>query len=104
MVQLMGETMPKGNRMVTNLYHTRKSIQNLGLGCLKVNCCLKGCMLCYNENSDKTITMCFKIWYFPLIPRLKRLYYLIATTFHMRWHSENERDSTILCHPFDGEA
>ncbi|RDY04953.1 hypothetical protein CR513_11257, partial [Mucuna pruriens] len=67
MVQLMGETMPEGNKMVTNLYHARKS-------------------------------------YFPLISRLKRLYSSITTTSHMRWHSDNERDLALLCHPSDVEA
>ncbi|RDX99034.1 hypothetical protein CR513_17969, partial [Mucuna pruriens] len=126
MVQLMGEAMPEGNRMVKNLYHARKSVQNLGLGCLKIDCCPKGCMLYYNENSNKTITKCLicntnryksitkrgvqknisvkKMWYFPLIPRLKRLYSSIATASHMRWHSDNERDPTFLCHPSDAEA
>jgi len=45
-----------------------------------------------------------KMWYFPIIPRLKRLYSSIPTTPHMRWHSENQRDPSILCHPSDGEA
>ncbi|RDX73944.1 hypothetical protein CR513_46369, partial [Mucuna pruriens] len=119
MVQLMGEIMPKGNIMVTNLYHARKSVQNLGLGCLSIYCCPKGCMLFYNENSNNTITKCFacktdrymttnrrgvekktivkKMWYFPLIPRLKILYSSIGTTSHMR-------DPTFLCHPSNGEV
>ncbi|RDX66631.1 hypothetical protein CR513_54581, partial [Mucuna pruriens] len=58
MVQLIGETMPKGNRMVTNFYHARKSVQILGFGCLKIDCCPKGCLLYYSENSNKTITKC----------------------------------------------
>ncbi|RDX61589.1 hypothetical protein CR513_60166, partial [Mucuna pruriens] len=59
MVQLMGETIPKGNIMVTNLYHARKSVEKLGLGSLKIDCFPNGCMLYYNENFDKTITKCF---------------------------------------------
>ncbi|RDX85629.1 hypothetical protein CR513_33147, partial [Mucuna pruriens] len=55
MVQLMGETMPKGNKMVTNLYHAKKLVKKLALGCL-IDCFPKGCMLYYNENSYKSIT------------------------------------------------
>ncbi|RDX99626.1 hypothetical protein CR513_17301, partial [Mucuna pruriens] len=80
MVQLMGETMPESNIMVTNLYHARKS-----------------------RGVQKNISM-KKMWYFPLIPRLKRLYSSIATASHMRWHSDNERDPTFLCHPSNAEA
>ncbi|RDX61584.1 hypothetical protein CR513_60173, partial [Mucuna pruriens] len=47
-MQLMRETMPEA----------RKSVQNLGLGCLKIDYCPKGYMINYNENSDKTITKC----------------------------------------------
>ncbi|RDY10871.1 hypothetical protein CR513_04544, partial [Mucuna pruriens] len=123
MVQLMGKMMPKGNRMVTNLYYVMKLVQILGLGCLQIDCCPNGCLLYFIENSDKTVIKCFvcktnqymsitkrgfhmnisikKMWYFPLIPRLKLLYSSIITTSHMRWNSENERDPTLLCHPSD---
>nr|KYP46574.1 hypothetical protein KK1_031804 [Cajanus cajan] len=124
MVELMGQTMPKDNEMVNNFYQAKKSVRKLGLGCLKIDCCPKGCMLYYKENSNRTnCKICGedrykttnkrgvekkipskKMWYFPLIPRLKRLYSSMATASHMRWHSENERDSTIMCHPSDGEA
>ncbi|RDX94993.1 hypothetical protein CR513_22546, partial [Mucuna pruriens] len=101
MIQLMGEKMPKGNIMVTNLYHAGKSMQILGLGCLRIDYCSKGCILYYNENSNKSITnktniymtinrsevekkiSVKKMWYFPLIPRLKRLYSSIAIASHM---------------------
>ncbi|RDX86749.1 hypothetical protein CR513_31889, partial [Mucuna pruriens] len=103
MVQLMGETTPEGNRVVTNLYHARKSIQNFGLGCSKINCCPKGCMLYYNENSNKTITNQSLRGEFRRTFMLRkcgtlhmRLYSLIVTTSHMRWHSENERDPALM--------
>ena len=34
MVQLMGDTMPKINTMVSNFYQAKRSVQKLGLGCL----------------------------------------------------------------------
>ena len=111
MVQLMGDTMPKNNTMVSNFYQVKRLVQKLGLSCLKIDCCPNGCMLYYKENSDMSITNCFfcksdryltinrrgiekkfpinKMWYFPLIPRLKRLYSSMVTASHMRWHSEN---------------
>jgi len=105
MVQFMGNPMPKNNTMVGNFYQAKRLVQKLGLGCLKIDCCPNGCMLCYKENSDKSITNFFfcksdryltinrrgiekkfpiKMWYFPLIPRLKRSYSSMATAFHMR--------------------
>jgi len=126
MVQLMGETMPKNQQMINNFFEAKKLVEKLGLGCTKIDCCSKGCMLYYKENSHKSITNCSicgmdryktitrrgiqkkivvkKMWYFHIIPRLKRLYSSMATAPHMRWHSENQRDPSILCHPSDGEA
>ncbi|XP_068504318.1 uncharacterized protein [Phaseolus vulgaris] len=126
MVQLMGETMPKDHRMVNNFFQAKKLVEKLGLGCTKIDCCPKGCMLYYREHCHKSITNCFicgmeryktvtrrgiekkiaikKMWYFPIIPRLRRLYSSMATAPHMRWHSENQRDPSILSHPSDGEA
>ncbi|RDX66630.1 hypothetical protein CR513_54583, partial [Mucuna pruriens] len=37
-------------------------------------------------------------------PRQLHLARTLAITSHMRWHSENERDPALLCHPPDGEA
>jgi len=59
MVQLMGETMPNDHRMVNNFFQAKKSVEKLGLDCTKIDCCPKGCMLYYNENSHKSITNCF---------------------------------------------
>jgi len=98
MVQLMGDTMPKNNTMVNDFYQTKRSVQKLRLNCLKTDCCPNKWMLYYKENLDKSITNCFffcisdwyltvnrrgiekkfhvkKMWYFPIIPRLKRLYF-----------------------------
>uniref|UniRef100_A0A803LPR4 Uncharacterized protein n=1 Tax=Chenopodium quinoa TaxID=63459 RepID=A0A803LPR4_CHEQI len=41
--------------------------------------------------------------YFPLIPRLKRLYMCSKTAEDMRWHF-NREDDKILRHPADGVA
>uniref|UniRef100_A0A803N0T6 DUF4218 domain-containing protein n=1 Tax=Chenopodium quinoa TaxID=63459 RepID=A0A803N0T6_CHEQI len=41
--------------------------------------------------------------YFPLIPRLKRLYMSSKTAEDMRWYF-NRKDDKILRHPIDGEA
>ena len=59
MVQLMGDTMPKNNTMVSNFYQVKRLVQKLGLSCLKIDCCPNGCMLYYKENSYKRITNCF---------------------------------------------
>lgn len=50
MVQMMGDAFPSGNYMPTNLYYVKKSIENLGLGCIKIDCYPKGFMLYYKDD------------------------------------------------------
>ena len=44
------------------------------------------------------------MFYFPLIPRLQRLYVSRNTAEHIRWHYNNRREDGVLCHPSDREA
>ncbi|XP_058726296.1 uncharacterized protein LOC131597627 [Vicia villosa] len=124
-VDFMGKALPNDNRMPKNFYHIKKSVQKLGLGCIKIHCCPNGCMIYYSSD-DKNLRKCKicsedryksvirngkvkevplkKMWYFPLIPRLQRLYSSMQTASQMRWHRENIREPGYLCHPSDGEA
>ena len=45
-----------------------------------------------------------KMFYFPLTPRLQRLYASNATATHMRWHAEHPTEDGIMRHPSDSEA
>ena len=78
--------------MPKNFYHAKKSVEKLGLGCIKIHCCPNGCMIYYHPD-DKNLRNCKicgedrykhvirngkskeiplkKMWYFPLIPRLQ---------------------------------
>jgi len=44
------------------------------------------------------------MFYFPIIPRLQRLYASMESASQMRWHFENRKDDELLRHPCDGEA
>jgi len=55
----MGETMPKDHRMINNFLQAKKSVEKLGLNCMKIDYYPKGCMWYYNENSHKSITNFF---------------------------------------------
>nr|XP_033517183.1 uncharacterized protein LOC117281448 [Nicotiana tomentosiformis]XP_033517185.1 uncharacterized protein LOC117281448 [Nicotiana tomentosiformis]XP_033517187.1 uncharacterized protein LOC117281448 [Nicotiana tomentosiformis]XP_033517188.1 uncharacterized protein LOC117281448 [Nicotiana tomentosiformis]XP_033517192.1 uncharacterized protein LOC117281448 [Nicotiana tomentosiformis]XP_033517202.1 uncharacterized protein LOC117281448 [Nicotiana tomentosiformis]XP_033517203.1 uncharacterized prot len=45
-----------------------------------------------------------KIYYFPLIPRLRRLYASHATAADMRWHHEHVEEEGLKRHPSDFKA
>ena len=42
------------------------------------------------------------MWYFPIIPRLKRLFRNKANAKLMRWHKEDRKEDEMLRHPADG--
>jgi hypothetical protein len=45
-----------------------------------------------------------RMFYLPIIPRLQRMYSSMESAAQMRWHHENQDNSGVLHHPFDGEA
>ncbi|XP_070042526.1 uncharacterized protein [Nicotiana tomentosiformis] len=106
-----------------DFYTTKKLVSKLGLSSERIDCCEKGCMLFYKDdaslenckfcnqprykeviNSKKKKVPVKAMHYLLLIPRLKRLYALMSSALHMRWHYENRMPPGILCHPSDGEA
>lgn len=124
-VQFIKEVLPDENKMVDNFYSTKKLVQGLGLPVEKIDCCPNGCMIYWGV--DSTLSSCkfceharFKnrtrksnhkkdvpykmMYYFPLTPRLQRLYASEVTSPHMRWHEEHLQEDGKMCHPSDSEA
>ena len=81
--------------MTDSFYSTKKLMQGLGLPVEKIHCCINGCMIYWGEdnelisckfcnhprykrhhasNRQKTNVPHKKMYYFPLTPRLQRLY------------------------------
>lgn len=124
-VDFIRKVLPNENRMPKNFYHAKKSVEKLGLGCIKIHRCPNGCMIYYHPD-NKHLRKCKiygearykhviingkskeiplkKMWYFPLSPRLQRLYSSMQTASQMRWHRENVREPGYLSHQSDGEA
>ncbi|XP_058000739.1 uncharacterized protein LOC131178813 [Hevea brasiliensis] len=44
------------------------------------------------------------MYYFPLTPRLQKLYASEATAAKMRWHAEHNIEDDVMCHLSDSEA
>ena len=86
---------------------------------------MDGCMLYYNNDGALTeCNFCNKpryraktvgtsnrkpvpvkaVFYFPIIPRLQRMFASMQTASQMTWHYDNRRSSGMLHHPSDGEA
>ncbi|XP_004488903.1 uncharacterized protein [Cicer arietinum] len=122
---MLVDVCPFKDSLPKNFYQAKKLVTMLGLKSEKIDCCVKGCMLYYKENSaDIECRFCHepryvprkpgignhkdipvkRMFYMPITPRLKRLYASTETAAQMRWHQHNRSSSGILRHPSDGEA
>lgn len=45
------------------------------------------------------------VWYFPIIPRMKRLFHPMTTANDLIWHVVDRKvEISVLCHPADSPA
>ncbi|RVX00750.1 hypothetical protein CK203_026403 [Vitis vinifera] len=122
LLELLSEIFPEGTNLPSCTYDAKKMLRDLGLGYEKIHACKFDCALFWKENEflDKC-PICdedrYKIndgkgkkiphkslRFFPLKPRLQRLFMSRHTTSDMRWHKEKRVDDGVLRHPADAEA
>ncbi|XP_049368611.1 uncharacterized protein LOC125833494 [Solanum verrucosum] len=121
MIDLMKELVDPNVEIPDSCCKANALVSKLGLFSIRIDCCKNSWMLYYKEDIDlKSCKFCnhphYKtgstekklaikaMYYLLLIPRLKRLYASNSSAPHMRWHRENRRPPSVMCHPFDGEA
>ncbi|KAJ7954436.1 Transposon protein, putative, CACTA, En/Spm sub-class [Quillaja saponaria] len=126
MMEIIKSMLPKIEKLPDNFYRSKKLVDELGLEYKQIHACPNDCTLYYDKDEDKTMCpICnhqryktkkarnskrkdvpYKILrYFPIIPRLQRLYMLDKIARHMRWHMEDVRcDLNLVTHPSDAEA
>ncbi|XP_050876180.1 uncharacterized protein LOC127079866 [Lathyrus oleraceus] len=123
--QMLKSVCPVQKCLPENYYQATQLVSKLGLKVEKIDCCKNGCMLYYKDDSNlseckfcnaprfiprKTGMGKYKdipvkrMFYFPIIPRLQRLYASTESASEMRWHHMNKNSSNILRHPSDGKA
>lgn len=107
----------EGNEMASDTYEVKRTFKALGSGYVKIHACENNCILyrgMYAEYDEcptcgrsrwKVKKVPEKVlWYFPIIPRLKRLYQSETTARNLRWHSESRITDGVLRHPADSTA
>ncbi|KAL9681346.1 hypothetical protein QQ045_013129 [Rhodiola kirilowii] len=115
------EFLPSDNKFPSSYRDVRRSLKNLGLGYETIHACDYGCILYYKENNDLDYCpVCYEsryvcvegtsrtpmrvVCYFPLTPRLQRLYMSETIANEMWWHGERRVVDGLIRHPTDGEA
>jgi hypothetical protein len=122
---------PYDDTLPVNTYEAKKFLSSIGLGYEKIPACRNDCMLFWKDNKDlDSCTVCGEskwradihldqdgevilsrkkrpvkvLRWFPLIPRLQRLFMSEHTTQYMRWHAEGRTRDAVLRHPADSKA
>ncbi|GKA48436.1 putative transposase-associated domain-containing protein [Tanacetum coccineum] len=122
---LIKKMLPAGNEMVEKTYQAKKVMRLMGSGYKKIHVCINNCLL-YWKN-DKDLTACrtcgtsrWKVdnktkkvyenipakvmWYFPIIPRLQRVFKIESISKDLRWHATRKTTDGVLRHPADSQA
>ena len=114
---------PKENKIPASYYEAKKKMRKIGLGYQSIHVCKNDCCLFWKENELKhNCPVCGEsrwvdkntkgkkvahkvLRYFPLTPRLKRMYGSRHTAENMTWHA-NGRSTEVgmMRHPVDGSA
>lgn len=129
LLEFLSDFLSEGSKVSKSYYEAKKILKDLGLNYIKIYACKNVCVLFQKEfehldkcptcgkfrwkvdtDRDDTLTKKKKLIphkvlrYFPLSPRLKRLYLNKEITNSMRWHSEGQNDDSVLRHPADALA
>lgn len=118
---VMKHTCPEGDKIMETVNEAKLLVSACTLLHHKIDVCPNGCMLFWKEAAHlQNCDLCKEsryeknskgkpiakrvLTYFPIAPRLQRLYATNSTAVQMRWHSENQRTDGSMVHPCDGQA
>ncbi|CAL8115763.1 unnamed protein product [Prunus armeniaca] len=107
---LQGELLPEGNTIPSSMYEAKKTLCALGLSYEKIHACPNDCILyrkeyehsthcptCgisrWKEDKDSILKKGVPakvVWYFPPIPRFKRMFQSHKTAKSLTWHADRK--------------
>ena len=122
LLETLSEMLPEENVLHSSLYDVKKFLKSFDMGYEKIHACVNDC--CLFRKRFKKLEKCPKCkasrWktnihtgekkkgvpqkvlrYFPIIPRLKRMFRSEKTAKDLRWHFSNKSSDGKLRHPVD---
>lgn len=122
LLEFIKSILPEGDILPSSLHGARKFLVEIGLGYEEIHACKNSCVLFWREHEKEDVCpICKtsrwssidgskrvphkKLRYFPLKPRLQRLFMCSKTAAKMRWHKEKRvEEKGISRHPADSLA
>ncbi|XP_056697520.1 uncharacterized protein [Spinacia oleracea] len=115
-LEVFKDMLPDDNVLPSRTYEAKKTLSLMGLPYEKIHACPNDCMLYRNQNESlESCSVCnasrYKkeegrvpakvLWYFPIIPRFKRLFSNARDAEKLTWHFDSREDDGFLRHPAD---
>ena len=126
LLSVLADAFPKNNEIPTYMYEAKKTMSALGLEYVKIHACPNDCILyrkeyegllecptcglCRWKKKDGTVDQYRKgvpaktLWYFPPIPRFKRMFQSSETARDLTWHANERMVDGKLRHPADSPS
>ncbi|XP_058195233.1 uncharacterized protein LOC131311699 [Rhododendron vialii] len=122
LLQMIGDLLPDINELPLCIYEAGKTMAALGMEYEKIHACPNDCVLYRKELKTATSCPTFNtsrwklkknsteirdgvpakvLWYFPIIPRFRRMYQSVETTENLTWHAHQRESNGQLHHPAD---
>ncbi|XP_073122021.1 uncharacterized protein [Henckelia pumila] len=119
-----GDMLPDNHNLPSSTYDAKKTLSCLSLSHEKIHACSNDCILyrkqykdCVScpkcgssrwklnkKNIEKKGIPAKVMWYFPPIPRFKRMFKSLETSKNLTWHAETTRVAGQLRHPSDSPS
>ncbi|KAH9781219.1 hypothetical protein KPL71_008375 [Citrus sinensis] len=126
LLSALSDMLPEGNDLPVSMYEAKKTMSALGLEYIKIHACPNDCILYRKEyespsncptcgesrwkKKDASVAAYRKgvpakvLWYFPPIPRFRRLFQSSQTAKDLTWHINEREINGKLRHPADSPA
>lgn len=122
LLKLLHDMLPASNELPVSVYDVRKTLNSLGCKYEKIHACPNDCILYRKEYHDatscptcgvsrwkastniakpKTGIPAKVLWYFPPIPRFKRMFRNKENSKNLTWHASERTIDGLLRHPAD---
>jgi hypothetical protein len=124
MLIMLGLLLPEGNEIPGSFYEAKKTLCALGMDYEKIHACPNDCILYRESNVDATSCPACGIsrwklgknkvekvgvpgkvlWYFPPIPRFKKMFQSTSTAKSLTWHADERVKDDKMRHPADSPS
>jgi len=114
LLALLKDMLPEDNVLPNRTYETKKMLCSIGMSYDKIHACPNDCVLFRNEYAS--LNECPKcgvsryknklspakvLWYFPVIPRFRRMFRSETDSRHLTWHADERIIDGKYRHPAD---